>query len=202
MQAKVENYIKSQIFSDLEQGRPNFDLKHTEAVVHNMKEIIGNISPLQLLEDVLIISAYAHDWGYADLYRGGYPIPEYGSSGVKEFKRLHMEIGAKKVETLLKNPFFDYLSKSEKERIVHLVHVHDIIDGSLANEDELTLIEADTLGALDVTIMTPTMDRQTNAKWMVDCRNIRFTKFTHDFSKQKFEKLYDLRMKYYENLSK
>jgi hypothetical protein len=199
MNEQAERFIQETVLPELDKGRPGFDKQHTIAVVANMRDIIAHTPSLVPHTEVLTIAAYLHDWGYADLYQDGYPIPEYGSAAVKEFKRLHMEIGSRKAEKLLADAHFDYLSPEQKMRIVHLVLVHDKIDGSLVDEDELTLFEADTLGVLDVNRMTPTMDKETNEKWMVDCRNIRFSKFIHGYSKEKFEEYYALRTKWFEN---
>jgi hypothetical protein len=196
MNADVEKFLQDTIFPDLEEGRPNWDKPHTEAVVSYMKEIIENVPSLKEMEDVLIISAYAHDWGYAGLFHDGKPVD---IERIKESKKLHMILGAEKIKNLLKEPIFDYLSKEQKERIIHLVRVHDRLDDYLKAEDELTLFEADLMGMLDVVKVKPTFDKETNDSWMQVCRKQRFHQLYHEYSRKKVEELFAERMAYFED---
>lgn len=66
----MEQALINAILPELEKGRPNFDRPHTVAVVIKVKEIIKNNPQLKLDEAVLIVAAYSHDWGYADLFIG------------------------------------------------------------------------------------------------------------------------------------
>lgn len=67
----IENYTKEYIFKDLSKGDPNWDIPHTTAVVHHLKELIKATPDIDLDATVLIIAAYGHDWGYADFYNQG-----------------------------------------------------------------------------------------------------------------------------------
>jgi hypothetical protein len=89
---KIEDYLKGKILLELERGRPDFDKPHTLAVVYWLKQIIKHSSDLKLDENVLLISAYAHDWGYADMFSLGQQL-QY--SDVINAKAEHMVLGAK-----------------------------------------------------------------------------------------------------------
>lgn len=91
--AKLEKYLQKAIFPDLERGRPGWDKPHTEAVVHHMKKLLLNFDGEKLDEYVLLIAAYAHDWGYSDLFGKGRSL---SYSDVSEKKKAHMRLGAKK----------------------------------------------------------------------------------------------------------
>jgi len=190
---KLENYLKEKIFTDLEKGRPNWDKPHTIAVVTWLKQILANTPNLNLDNTVLLIAAYAHDWGYSQIYSTD-NLTNYGQ--VQNAKLIHMDLGANKVKTLLNKKFFGFLSESQKERVVHLVQVHDRLD-RLSHPDELILMEADTLGALDVSLVKPTFDYQSNLKYIDEVRKNRISKFITNYSKKTVEKLIQARLDFY-----
>ena len=192
-QIKLENYLKEKIFTDLEKGRPNWDKPHTIAVVTWLKQILANTPNLNLDNTVLLIAAYAHDWGYSQIYSTD-NLTNYGQ--VQNAKLIHMDLGANKVKTLLNKKFFGFLSESQKERVVHLVQVHDRLD-RLSHPDELILMEADTLGALDVSLVKPTFDYQSNLKYIDEVRKNRISKFITNYSKKTVEKLIQARLDFY-----
>lgn len=107
MNPEAEELLISKIFPDLEKGRPGWDKPHTEAVVRYIKEIIGANPNLDLDTDVLIISAYAHDWGYSGLFVAGRPVTLAENADKKE---IHMQLGAQKIRELLNETEFDYLT--------------------------------------------------------------------------------------------
>lgn len=185
MDVTVEAFLAQSIFPNLDRGRPDWDKPHTQAVVHYAKEIMTHHPELNLDEDVIIISAYAHDWGYADLFEDGKPA---NFDNIKQLKNLHAEIGAKNIENLLKLDIFNYLSDSQKDRIRHLVHKHDKLD-ELKDTYELVLMEADTLGMLDVTRTPKTFDKESNDKFMAGVQNRRVPRFITTYTKQKYEEL-------------
>lgn len=162
-----EDLLQKTILDDLERGRPNFDRPHTLAVVIKLKSIITSLKytilSQEIDEDALIIAAYAHDWGYADLFKDG-QLVQYGE-GLKSVKPLHMELGANKVKVLLTNSAFDFMNAQRKQRVVHLVLNHDKIE-SLAALDEIILMEADTLGALDTELVRPTFDKESRLNYL------------------------------------
>lgn len=197
MDNTVEIFIQTHIFPELERGRPNFDKPHTQGVVHHIKEIIKLNPQLNLDQDVLIISAYAHDWGYAGLFQDGRPI---NLDRVKEEKLLHAKLSAEYVTKLLQNSIFDYLSDKRKARIAHLVAMHDRLE-ELKDTDELILMEADTLGGLDVAFITPTFDWNSNERVMNGSRNRRQPLLITDYAKEMYEKVFQSRIDFYVNKS-
>lgn len=190
----VEDYLQKKIFPELERGRPGFDKPHTQAVVKKLKEILANTPKLKVDAVVLTIAAYAHDWGYADLFTDGEPAE---IQEVEDAKAAHMEVGSNKLRGLLGDSLFDFLSESQKRRAVHLVNIHDRLD-DLKDTDELILMEADTLGALDVSLVKPTYSRDSNEKWLKRVRKERLPRFITDHSKEEARRLIKLRQKYYE----
>jgi len=197
MENSYEGFLQQSIFPELEKGRPNFDEPHTESVVAHLKQIIARSPELNLDKDVLVIAAHAHDWGYSGLFQDGKPITNYAD--VANVKVEHAKIGAQKVGKLLENPLFDFLTSSQKERVIHLVSVHDRVE-ELTDPDELVLMEADTLGGLDVDRVKPTFDQESNAKYMTGVRRKRLSRFITEYGKQQFERLFKLREDYYSNL--
>jgi hypothetical protein len=195
MNQMQEHYLQQTIFPDLERGRPNFDKPHTQAVVHHLKEILKQTPQLHLDEEVLLIAAYAHDWGYADLYSDGRPID---LDRVKEEKPLHAKLSSEKVTKLVEHSIFDYLTPIRKSRIIHLVAIHDRLE-ELKDTDELVLMEADTLGGLDV---TPTFDRSSNERIMNGFRKRRQPLLITDYAKNMFEKVFQNRVDFYAQTTK
>jgi hypothetical protein len=196
MNQKIERLLQKKIFPDLERGKRDFDLPHTKAVVMWLQDIIRNNPQLELDRDVLIISAYAHDWGYSGLFEKR-DHTNYGA--VMETKPLHMIAGAEKIKILLNDELFSFLSKNQKQRIIHLVAVHDKVR-DLKDLDELILMEADTLGAIDCINLKPTFDQESNKKYMNFVLRERKPKLITDFTKNKFNELAKLRQKYYDNI--
>jgi|SRR3989344_1015409 len=193
-----ETVLQTVILADLDHGRLDWDRPHTEAVVKKVKAIIDNNPQLQLDEAVLTIAAYAHDWGYVGLFEKGKSAQ---IDHVAVAKPAHMAAGARKLEELLKNPEFSFLSEEQKSRAIHLVRVHDKL-GELKDPDELVLMEADTLGALDVSLVKPSFDYQSNNKWMEKTLKTRVSKLVTDYSKREADRLIAERTQYYEGLGK
>lgn len=190
---RIEEYLRERIFPELERGRPGFDKPHTEAVVKKLKEILEHNPDLDVDPVVLIIAAYAHDWGYAGLFKNGKPAQ---LKEVDSAKTDHMEIGANKLRSLLADDFFNFLEDSQKERAIHLVRIHDNLE-NLNDVDELILMEADVLGAADVSLVKPTFDFESNKKWVKDIREEKLPKFITDFSKKEAERAIKQRERYY-----
>ena len=161
-QVTLEAFLQDKILPDLERGRPEQDRPHTLAVVQKLKDILAHEPGLRLDRHVLVIAAYAHDWGYADLFSGGTPVQ---LDAMQQAKKLHMQLGAERLKALLDDSFFDFLSSAQKTRAVYLVSVHDNPD-MWVETDVQVLMEADTLASLDVTLVKPTFDYVSNKKWM------------------------------------
>ena len=172
------------------------DRPHTIGVVAKVRELIFHNPELQLDEAVLIVVAYAHDWGYAELYKVGKDDFE----AVKAMKKEHMKIGAQKIQSLLHKPTFSFLSDKQKERIIHLVGIHDHLD-DLKDDDELLFMEADTLGALDNQFVTPTFDKQSNETYMRGPLQKRLSLFITEYGKEEAQRLVKEREEYYARMS-
>ena len=59
-------------------------------------------------------------------------------------------------------------------------------------------MEADTLGALDVSSVKPTFNADSNEKWLKRVREERLPRFITYYSKKEARRLIKLRQKYYE----
>lgn len=190
---KLESILKENILSDLERGRPNWDAPHTLAVVKHIKNIIKNNSEFDLDEAVLIIAAYAHDWGYVGMFDETIEMKDIGNA-----KKAHMELGARKLEKLLKDDYYNFLSKKQKSRAVHLVKVHDKLS-RLNDIDELVLMEADTLAGMDVGAVEPTLSVSDLRRYISKSEKNRVSKFITKYSKDKVQ---DMLKKYHEYIDK
>lgn len=167
-----EQRLRDAIFPDLLKGRPEWDKPHTEAVVYWMKHLLKFVS---LDSKVMITAAYAHDWGYIGLFEGS-GTADFDT--VQDRKARHMEIGAVRIEQFLRRELSESYSDTQIKRITHLVRVHDKME-QLTDEDELTLMEADTLGALDADRVKSTYSKADNEKYMVEVRERRRSRFIH-----------------------
>jgi len=193
-EAKLEKFLKEKILPEIEKGRGGFDGIHTLEVVDWVKKIIDHNPELGLDRIVMIIAAYAHDWGYSSIFKDGQVM---NFDLIEGAKTLHMELGAKKLEELLKDKFFEFLRKEQKERCVHLVAVHDR-KFEIDKVDEIVLMEADVLSGLDINGNKPILDKQSNEKFLDSIINIRMPKFITDYSKKEATKLIQAREKFFE----
>ncbi|MFA5136432.1 MAG: HD domain-containing protein [Patescibacteria group bacterium] len=186
----IELYLKDVILPDLDNGRPDWDRLHTVAVVHYVRQIIKSLEKPQIDETVLIISAYLHDWGYTSLFRKGKPV---SYDRVQKAKKLHAVLGKEKAAGLLKKAVFSKLTETQKKRIVHLVGIHDELH-RLKAQDELILMEADTLGALDSDFVKPTYDYDSHKKYIRELKKSRLPLFVTPYSKTQARVLLKKRM--------
>jgi len=189
----LEEYLKKKILPDLEKSRGGFDKVHTLEVVSWLKQLISHNPKLKLDKTVLLISAYAHDWGYSDIFKDGQTM---NFEMVENAKKLHMELGAKKTAKLLENDVFSFLTNKQKIRCIHLVAVHDK-KFEIKDVDELVLMEADMLSALQISEGKPVYDTESNKKFMEAMLVTRIPKFITEFSKNKAKKLIQIRKNYY-----
>jgi len=91
---------------------------------------------------------------------------------------------------------FSFLVDNQKKRCIHLVAVHDKLD-KLKDNDEFVLMEADTLGGLDMNLIKPTFDFESNERYMRGVKEKRVPKFITNFSKETVKGLIQGRMDYY-----
>lgn len=195
MNSDLEHKVQEVIFPELEKGDPKWDLPHTKAVVHYVKEILNKANLPQQDDEVLTIAAYAHDWGYTKFYRTDRSLTQ---SEYTEAKKYHMDIGAEKVANLLKDKIFLSLSEKQKGRIVHLVSIHDKLD-LLKDLDEIILMEADTLGGLDTDFITPTFTKEEGERYVHNVKTKRLPLFRNEFSKNKAKELIEKRLSYHKD---
>ena len=195
--SEIEARLQQAIFPELEQGRPGWDKPHTIAVVYYLKEILQTAPHLKIDFTVLLISAYAHDWGYAGLFEKG---KEIKLRDILDVKTLHMKIGVKKVTKLLTEMFFSFLSDAQKKRIIHLVGVHDKLS-QIKDVDERILVEADTLGGLDTDRIKPFADKDSSDRYILGVEKKRIPLFITEYGKKTVAQLIHKRKKYYERLN-
>ena len=156
LESALENYA----LGFLRQGRQEWDEPHTRAVVYYAKEI-AKAEGLNAL--VLISAAWLHDIGYYGMFEQD-ESRRYDS--VMDRKTAHMVNGARLAEEFLSKPEIKpFYTPEQIEMIVHLVAVHDNIEELWGLED-IALMEADTLGAIDVARVKPTFDKENARKYI------------------------------------
>lgn len=192
----LEKLIADQILPELKLGRQDFDLPHTLAVVYWMKHLLQTEAS-HLNHKVMIVAAYAHDWGYVGLF------DQSESSNdpqiIAQKKADHMDIGANKITHLLMSQFNQEFSSVEINKIAKLVKKHDLVE-LIKTEEEITLMEADTLGMLDITRVKPTFNQKDNQRFIdQQIYGRRLPKFIHPVAKQTATKLANKRLKYYQS---
>jgi putative nucleotidyltransferase with HDIG domain len=151
----LENYA----LGFLRQGR-EWDEPHTRAVVHYAGEI-AKAEGLDIL--VLVSAAWLHDIGYYRMFEEG-ESRQYEQ--VMDRKKTHMVNGAKMAADFLnRSEIQPFYTPEQRERVVHLVSVHDNIE-ELREIDEIAFMEADTLGAIDTERVKPTFDKENAWKYV------------------------------------
>ncbi|MBN1792976.1 HD domain-containing protein [Candidatus Woesearchaeota archaeon] len=152
----VEERLKAEVLKILEHGRPGWDVPHTLAAVHWMKELLKGEDGD---ERVLIPAIYLHDVGYSKVLKkekkGSY-------DSVKDAKDDHMKHGVEIAKELLES--FDF-SDSEKEEIFHLVAVHDLLE-QLSSRNEILIQEADALSQIDTERAKPTFSPEEKKRFI------------------------------------
>jgi len=195
-----EKVLREVILPELKEGRPDFDLAHTEAVVVWMKRLLeslgfgptkGEKNDSAIDARVMVTAAYAHDWGYVGLFPDGANYDQ-----VQAMKPKHMEKGAEKIEKLLKEKLSDGYTNNQIDRVAHLVRVHDKLE-VVSDEDELLLVEADTLGALDADLVTPTFSKADNQRYVVELERKRRPLFIHKAAVKAYDELLIKRINFY-----
>ncbi|MFA6268813.1 MAG: HD domain-containing protein [archaeon] len=154
----------------------SWDYSHTLSAVKWIKEIIryegGN-------EKILITTMYLHDIGYFGALKENYTLDER-----IEAKKKHMFVGADMARGILSK--LDY-SPEEINKIVHLIEVHDNLDGSKSN-NESKVIEADSLAQIDY-IVGNNFGEKDFAKYVRIFEKKRFPRIITSIGKKIFEVL-------------
>jgi putative nucleotidyltransferase with HDIG domain len=162
----------------LRQGRAGWDEPHTRVVVYYARALAtaAGVDPL-----VAVTVAWLHDIGYAGLF-----AREDSSrhTVVKSRKALHMERGAALAREFVAQPdVAPFYTPAQRDRIVHLVGVHDNVE-ALSAPDEIVFMEADTLGALDIHRVTPTYDYKSGLRYLEGVRRRRAPRFATSLGRQ------------------
>lgn len=192
---KIERVLETHIYPDLNKGRKDFDLPHTKAVVYWMKWLIANHPKMNKLNSkILIAAAYAHDWGYIGLFDG---LNSNDPQVIAQKKVEHMTRGSAKIEKLLSEKLSDLFTREEILRTSHLVLMHDKL-AELHDEDELMMMEADTMGILDVSRVKPTFSKEDNERFLTtEIDQLRLPAFIHEYAKKVATNLADQRRNFY-----
>ncbi|OGH11828.1 MAG: hypothetical protein A2857_03985 [Candidatus Levybacteria bacterium RIFCSPHIGHO2_01_FULL_36_15] len=176
---QVENYA----LQFLSQGRKEWDIPHTRSVVHYANEIGQSVNLDLLVEKT---AAWFHDIGYFYLFEGG---DSNQKDAVRDRKARHMTEGTRLAKEFLdRSDIAKHYRPDQASRIVHLVGKHDRVV-ELTDLDELVLMEADTLGTLDLTSITPTYDYNDAVKYLESVRRKRVPRFTTQLGKRYLEDL-------------
>lgn len=185
---QIERVLRQIILKDLSRGRKNFDKPHTEAVVYWMKYLLkvlgenkikqSGIQPM-LDPQVLITAAYAHDWGYFGLF-SDLNSNSNSLTDIKKKKELHMLRGSEMIEQLLQQRLGKLFTQNQILRVSHLVLFHDKIR-KLIDEDEILLMEADTLGMLNTNFVKSSFSKKDNDEFMnKGIKGLRLPRFMHN----------------------
>lgn len=181
---ELEREIENFALQFLRKGRVEWDEPHTRAVVY----YAGEIAKSEGLDGlVLMTTAWMHDIGYYALFESD-DSKNYDS--VMDKKAAHMVNGARLAGEFLARPEIGiHFSEEQKERIVHLVSVHDKIE-DLTGDDEIALMEADTLGAIDISRVATTFNKESAMKYIEkDLMGRRYLKFKTEIGKKYFAEL-------------
>ena len=200
---QIEKVLRQIILKDLSKGRKDFDRPHTEAVVYWMKYLLENVESIKsktlgvnptIDPQVMITAAYAHDWGYIGLFNNS---NHSSFSDIAKMKKLHMTKGAMMIEQLLHQRLGRHFTQQQILRVAHLVLFHDKME-ELVDEDEMLIMEADTLGMLDIDKVKPTFSKEDNEEFMKKSINgRRLPKFIHPEAKEIALKLVKKRISFY-----
>jgi len=156
LESALENYA----LGFLRQGRKEWDEPHSRAVVY----YAGEIAKAEGLDSlVLVTAAWLHDIGYYGMFKQG-ESEQYDN--VMDRKKAHMVNGARLAADFLRRPEIQiFYTPEQMEYIVYLVSVHDKIE-ELQDLEEIALMEADTLGAIDIDRVKPTFDKENAEKYI------------------------------------
>lgn len=177
----------------LAHGRLEWDIPHTSAVVYYAKKLSSAAGADSL---VITTAAILHDIGYFGLFDGSV-AQEFDK--VFDKKALHMVQGARLAKVFLTRPdVLDYYTPAQRRRIMHLVGVHDKME-QLKDLDEIILMEADTLGAIDHVKVTPTFNYESAMKYIEQMTSRRASRFRTPLGKSYLNELLSSFRQFYEN---
>lgn len=191
---ELATQIEEFVLPILDTGRASWDRPHTLAVAWYAAEICR----AECLDPkILITAACLHDIGYADLFKES-SSKQYDN--VIAAKELHMQIGAEMAREFLNLPRIrSFYTPQQIARIVHLVSVHDKLE-KLRTLDELVLMEADTLGANDLSRVTPTFNKIDGLRYIEAMLKKRGARFVTESGKTFLNRLVPKVLVYYHSL--
>lgn len=184
---KLEQKLKSAVLKYLEKGRPNWDVPHTLAAVHWIKELlkheIGD-------PKILITTIYLHDIGYANKLKKGYGFQD--NQLVRPDHMVHGEILAKKILKKIGG-----YTEDEIKKIAHLVKIHDELDKIDTPEVQL-VFEADSIASIDVERVKPNFDKKNYLEFLDFFEKERVPRFKTKIGKKFLKKVLEKAKRYFE----
>ena len=188
LDGETEDKIKKESLSYLKRGRPGWDIPHTLACVHWIKELIkvegGN-------PKVLVPAMYFHDIGYIELMTESLDLRKN-----MDMKEEHMKRGAVIAKKILDK--IGGFSREEIERICSLVSIHDIYE-KINDFDSQLIYEADGLGQIDRERVKPTYSKDDAEIFLRDFQNKRGKRFKTNAGKRIYGELIIRAKEYAEN---
>ena len=172
-----EQKLKNRVIPILKKGKPNWDVPHTKLAVEYMRQLIRANGGNEL---ILISTMYLHDIGYVGLLKKGHTLKDY-----KKVTDKHMEVGAREAERILKELRYP---KKAIDKITHLVRMHDKVK-ELSTKEELLVMEADTLAALNTKRVKPTYIKEDYLKYLSGVEKNRVPRFITKKGKEILTKL-------------
>ena len=161
---KWEKELSDKVFKYLTNGRPNWDIPHTKAVVYWAKVICLKEKVDHENTKIIISSAYLHDIGYS------FTKVEANYSSVNRAKDDHMLIGAQETKKILYK--IGLYSDAEIIEISNIVLRHDILNRNFTLNEQI-LIEADSLAQLDRKRVKPNFNQADYNKFIMDYQKKR-----------------------------
>jgi len=189
--AETEEKIKELALKFLEKGRPNWDVPHTLAAVHWIKELIkqngGN-------ERILVTAMYLHDIGYSGQFE-----EECTFDSICSQKPSHMKIGAKLAQKVLTRLNF---TKEEIREITHLISIHDNFEEiNVENHNESLVFEADSLSHIDINRVKSSFSKEDVLKWLTGFEQKRLPLFRTELGKENASKFLNANKEYFKCFS-
>jgi putative nucleotidyltransferase with HDIG domain len=187
------NLVEEYALSFLRKGREGFDIPHTKTVVYYAEQIaIAQGFDVQVFKT----AAWLHDIGYFGLFNSTVESDNFEKIG--ERKAFHMINGGKIARGFLNSPeITEFYNPEQKDKIIFLVENHDKLD-ELSTLEQYAFMEADTLGAIDLSRLKPTYDKVNALKYIKNDLAKRIELFKTEYGKRVLEELLPGYIKYCE----
>jgi len=142
-------------------------------------------------ERILIPTIYLHDIGYPEALKQ----KKNDFDSHQTVKLLHMEIGVKIAETVLKELAFD---SEEIKEITHLISVHDKYK-LLSTFNEKIVFEADSLSIIDKGRVKPDFSKEEYEKFLEFYKKNQMPLFKTKTGKEALRKLWPIAKNYFKD---